>query len=393
MKKLLRLALPCAAIPTLALAVYAPIPEQEQGKPLTYRLGTSIYHDSNIFGAASGEIDSLVYNLTGGLSFNGSLDAQTFASASYQISNDYMPDRPGDHNLTSHSLAARYAHAFSDATNVDLSGTYDISKNPQSLSPLNNQPLNTDQSFKRAQFDGRFTTTAGPKTGVVAKYRLLNYSYDNAAVATDLDRYEHLAGLELSYAYLPETKLVGEYRFQKIAYDANGSAKDKTSNFLMGGVDYNPGKQTLISARLGFEDRNRESGGDTTAPYVELSGRFSYYEGSYVATGYTYTMEESSDVVNFTDTKVNRFFVNVQHRLTGTLTASGSLTYEPSQLQGRGAQADVDEKTTRFGLGVSWQPNRNWTVAGTYDLDNINSDLDNRDQNRTRFGVSARVTF
>ena len=54
MKTILRLALPFVLLPTLALAVYAPIPEQEQGKALTYRLGASVYHDSNIFGAATG---------------------------------------------------------------------------------------------------------------------------------------------------------------------------------------------------------------------------------------------------------------------------------------------------------------------------------------------------
>jgi long-subunit fatty acid transport protein len=91
---------------------------------------------------------------------------------------------------------------------------------------------------------------------------------------------------------------------------------------------------------------------------------------------------------------VNRFFVNLQHRLTGNLTASGSLTYEPSQLQGRPAvHADTDEKTTRFGLGLSWQPDKNWSVSGTYDLDDVNSDDVNRGQNRSRYGVSARYTF
>jgi len=61
MKTLLRFALPLACMPAIALAIYAPIPEQEQGKALTYRLGASAYHDSNIFGAPSGAIDSMVY--------------------------------------------------------------------------------------------------------------------------------------------------------------------------------------------------------------------------------------------------------------------------------------------------------------------------------------------
>jgi len=379
-------------MPTLAFAVYAPIPEQEQGKPLTFRVGASAYHDSNIFGGATGAISSMVYNFTGAISYNGSVDQETFASASYELSNDYVVDRPGEKNLTSHNLSARLAHAFSSATNIDLNALYNISRNPQSL--LAGVPLNTDQSVKQLEFDGKFTTTAGEKTGLVAKYRYLDSRYDNASLAANLDHAEDLFGLEANFAVLPQTKLVAEYRYQIIDYNTGGSLKDKTSNFFMGGVDYNPGESLLVSGRAGFEDRHRDSASNTVAPYVELSSRYSYAEGSFLAAGYTYTFEEPSDVTRFTDSQVNRFFVNLQHRLSGTFTASGSLTYEPSRLQGRpGVQVDIDETTTRFGLGLSWQPTKNWTVTGTFDHDEVNSDDPSRGQNRDRYGVSARLTF
>lgn len=392
MNKMTRIALAFAALPTLGLAIYAPIPEQEQGKPLTFKLGASAYHDSNIFGGATGEISSMVYNLTGSIAYNSSLDDQTFLSATYQLSNDHIVDRPDTKNLTSHVLNARLAHSFAADTNIDVSADYNIAKNPQSL--LAGIPLNTDQSFKRGQLDARYATAAGQKTGIVAKYRYINFNYDNATLGASLDRTEHLLGLEGNYALLPETKLVAEYRFQSIGYDTGSALKDKDSNFLMAGVDYNPSEEMLMSGRIGFEARQREAAPDSTSPYVELSSRYAYTEGSFLAAGYTYTIEEPSDVASYTDTNVNRLFVNVQHRLTGTLTASGSLTHESSQLQGRGGvHADIDEKTTRFGLGLAWQPTKNWSVSGTYDLDDVNSDDPSRGQNRSRYGVSARFTF
>ena len=195
-------------------------------------------------------------------------------------------------------------------------------------------PVNTDQSFKRGQFDGRFTTAFSQKGGVVAKYRYINYAYDNDSLATQLDHSENLLGLELSYALLPETKLVGEYRYQVIDYSSNGAFKNKTSNFLMAGFDYNPGKQLMVSGRFGVESRDRDSQPDVTAPYIELSTRYSYAEDSFVAAGYSYTLEESSDPIRFNDSEVNRFFANVQHRLSGAFTASGSITYEPSAAAG-----------------------------------------------------------
>lgn len=378
-------------LPVAALAVYAPIPEQEQGKALTYRLGGSVYHDSNIFGAPTGEIDSMVYSATGAIDYNDSLTDQTFLSAGYEVTFDHIADRPGKQNLTSHALTARIAHAFTSATNIDVSDRYMISKNPQSL--LAGVPLNTDQSFKMNEANVRFTTHAGEKTGVVLKVRNLAMAYDNEALATQLDRMENLAGVEVNFALLPETKLVGEYRYLDIGYDTAGAAKDKQSHFLLAGVDYNPGQELTLSARLGVEDRSREGAPDTTSPSLELSARYAYAEGSFFAGGYAYALEEASDVARFTDTRVNRLFANLQHRISGPLTASASFTIEPSQLQGRPGQADLDETVTRFGLALSWVPTKNWVVTGTYDRDHIASDDNARDQERGRYGVSARLSF
>ena len=378
-------------MPSFAWAVYAPIPEQEQGKALTYRLGSAIYHDSNIFGGATGEISSLVYNFNGALSYNGSLSDQTFASAAYELNNDHIVDRPGQQNLTSHSLNARLAHAFSPATSLDVAGAYNIAKNPQSL--LAGVPLNTDQSNDRGQLDLRFVTAASQKMSVAAKYRLITYRYDNPTLAADLDRTENLFGGEWGYALLPETKLLAEYRYQAIGYRSAAIFKDKTSHFLLAGMDYNPSEKTMLAGRVGGEARNRSAAPDTTSPYVELSARYTYAEGSFLASGYTYTLEEPSDVNRFTDTKVNRIFVNLQHRLSGLLTAAGSLSYEPSELQGRGRQMNVAEKTTRLGLGLSWQPSKNWTVNLSGDLDRVNSEDASRGQSRNRYGLSARYTF
>lgn len=388
----IRLVLLVSLLPVAALGVYAPIPEQDQGKALAYRLGASVSHDSNIFGAATGEIDSMVYSFTGEISYNGSLTDQTFASAGYKIALDHFADRPGKENLTSHTLTGRIAHAFSPATNIDLSEHYMVNENPESLLP-GLTPFATDQSFKRNEFNLRFTTSAGQKATVVAKYRHMLMSYDNPNLATLLDRTENVAGLETAFALLPETKLVAEYRYQDIAYDSGGALKDKESNFLLAGIDHNPGENLLLSARAGGESRSRAGGDDTTAPYIELSSRWNYADGSFLSGGYTYTLEEPSDTLSLTDTRVHRFFANLQHRLTALVSAGASFTYEPTQLQGRAPVADADETIVRSGVNLSWLPNRHWTVTATLDLDRVYSDIASRDQNRTRYGVSARFSF
>jgi len=200
--------------------------------------------------------------------------------------------------------------------------------------------------------------------------------------------------LESSFQFLTETKLVAEYRYQSIGYDSASATKDKTSNFFMAGFEHNPGKKLMISGRAGIEDRSRKSASSTTVPYVELSSRYTYTEGSFLAAGYMHTIEEPSDVDRFTDSQVNRLFVNLQHQISGAFVFSGSATYEPSVLQGRpGVQTDIEEQTTRFGVALAWRPTKNWALIGTFDYDDVNSDDASRDQDRNRVGVNARYTF
>jgi hypothetical protein len=375
----------------MALAVYAPIPEPEQGRALAFRLSGSVSHDSNLFGAPTNAIESFVFSVRPSLAYNNSLSDQTFLSLGYELSLEHMPDRPTKQDLASHTLRGRLAHQFSTASSIDLSDDYEVAENPQSL--LAGVPLNTDQSYRRNELNARYVTTAGRKLGLVLKYRNADTAYDNANLAAQLDRLEQLLGVEGSLAFLPETKLIGEYRFQTIAYDTTGALKDKRSHFALGGVDYAAGEKWVLSVRGGAEDRVRDGEQDTTAPYAELSARYAYAKDSFLAGGYAHALEEPSDVMRFTDTRVNRFFANVQHRISALIAVSSSVTYEPSVLQGRRGVADVDERVLRIGLGVTWALRPSASLALTYDVDQIDSDDAARDQSRQRTGLSMRVVF
>lgn len=374
-----------------AWAVYAPIPEQEQGKDFTATVRAGLSHDSNIFGASTNAISSNVYTVAPSFKFNSSLSDQTFVSLSYALTLDHFDDRPGDKTLDSHEFNARLAHSFSEATSIDISDNYTITKNPESL--LAGVPVNTDQSFKRNQLDARLATNAGEKTTLVVKARTMRSDYDNAALAADLDRTESLVGLEASYAILPETKLTGEYRRQQIDYRTAGSLKDKDSNFLIGGFDYAVARKASVTGRAGYEWRKRAGAADSGAPYAEFSAKFDYAEKSYLTAGYVHTFEEASDVTQYTDSEVNRLFVNVQHALSALIVASASVTYEPSTLQARAGGVDADERTTRLGAGLTYLPTSHWTVSLTFDHDRVKSDVASRAQKRQRYGLNAAFSF
>jgi predicted porin len=391
MTSLRKLLLPCVLAAANAYAVYAPIPEQEQGKALSCSFKTGASYDSNIFGSAKGAIDSSIITGSAKLSFNASLDEQSFGSAFYQATLDHYLDRPGEKNLTSHDLFARLAHSFSQVSTIDVMDYFQISKNPESL--LAGLPLNTDQSFKRNQLDLSGSTAVTQKASVTAKFRNVIFNYDDVALGKNLDRTENLYGLAGSYGILPETKAVLEYRHQDIRYDNDPATKNKKSEYALLGVDQKTSDKMTLSARLGAEWRNRKGENSTTSPSAELSMKYDYTKESFVSAGYSYTIEEASNVAQYTDTKVNRLFLNFQHSLSPVLVGSASLTYEPSSLQGRTGFADISEQTLRFGVGLSYVPDKNWTISLTFDLDKVNSDDSSREMDRDRVALMAVYSF
>lgn len=378
-------------------AVYAPIPEPEQGKDLTVSIKGGVSYDTNLFGASAGAVESTIFSLAPKISYNRSLTDQTFFSAAYGPTLDYFENRPGDKLLASHDALLRLAHAFSRSTTIDIFDVLTLARNPESALPgigsLPGQTLNPDQSLARNQLDGRFNMPLTPKSSLTLKARSIYYDYRNEALGRSLDRIENLYGVSGDYAVLPEVKAVGEYRRQDVFYRKGGEAKNKTSDYVMGGVDYSVAKKLSLSSRLGVEWRRRKAESDTTTPYAEFSGKYDYTENSFIVGGYAYTLEETSDTLRFTDTQVHRFFANIQHSLTRLIVASGSLTVEPSKLQGRRGQADIDEDTFRFGAALSYLPTKNWTLSFSYDYDRVDSEDAPRNLRRERIALNAIYTF
>lgn len=380
-----------AALPMRA--VYAPIPEREQGKDLTFTVRSGYAYDSNIFGGATDEIGSSIWSIAPRASYNRSLTDQTFFAANYGLALDYIENRPGDQVLDSHDFTLRLAHALNQSTTLDLNNLLIIARNPESL--LNGLPLNTDQSFTRNQVDARFNTALTPKAGVEAKVRSVYSKYRNAMLGRSLDRIENLYGLAGNYAILPELKGVAEFRHMDVFYRKEGERKNKRSEYVMGGFDYEAARKLTLSTRFGAEWRRRASEDNTTSPYAEVSGRYGYAEHSSLTGGYAYTFDEPSDTERFTDQKVNRFFVNVEHALTALIVASASFNYEPAVLQARrnAGIPDLDETATRAGLALSYLPTKNWIVTASYDHDRVRSDEPSRSVKRNRAGLSASYTF
>ena len=93
--KFLRFFVVCALIASAPLrAVYAPIPAQEQPDNLTISVRGGVTYDTNLFGAATNAIESLVWELAPRISYHGSPTERTFLSATYGLTLNYFDERP-----------------------------------------------------------------------------------------------------------------------------------------------------------------------------------------------------------------------------------------------------------------------------------------------------------
>jgi len=374
-----------------AWAVYAPIPIQQQGKDLSFSLESGISYNSNIFDTATDPIGSIVFEVAPDLTFNSSLSNQTFFSAGFRPTLDYFENRPGEKLLYSQAVNARLAHSFSRTSVLDLSDAYSYDQNPEAI--VNGAPVNTDQTLQSNEFDARYSFSPTEKLGLVLKARSVYYDYISEQLGEELNRFENLYGLEFDYTLLPDLKVAGEYRHQDVDYSNNPSNNNKHSDFLMAGFDYNVGPRLTASLRLGVEYRHRDGLSDETSPYAEFSTKYDYAKGSFVSVGYSYSLEETSNPILFSDEKTNRIFVNIQHAFSALIVGSASVDYEPATLVGRPGQADVSEDTTHAGVALTYLPARDWTLTASYDYDFVDSGISNRGLDRSRVGISATVVF
>lgn len=385
-----------AALP--AFGVYAPIPEQAKTRDLGFRFEAKggFAYDSNLFGSASNEVSSNVFTLAPQISFEANPGSKnTYVLASYGLTLDQFDDRPGDKLLDSHELTLRFNHRLSDEMWFDVLDTFSVARNPESL--LTGVKVNTDQSYTRNQFDTRgVAPVINGKAQVTAKFRSVYFDYRDAALGRSLDRIENLYGLAGDYKF-SKVKGVVEYRHQDVYYTKLGETKNKRSDYLMAGLDHPLTQKLELNARLGAEWRRRAAQADTTAPYAEFSAKYEYNKiaeaKSFLAGGVGYSLEETSDPSRFNDSQVLRTFVNLQHAVTARIVASGSITYEPAELQGRRGQKNIDETGTRGGVALSYLAPKNWTISASYDHDRVRSDDIARKLQRNRIGLSAVYSF
>lgn len=375
------------------LAVYAPIPSQEQGDAFSGSISSGVYYDSNIFGAQNGRVSSVVGEIAPHVDYNQSLTDQTFFSADYDLQVLIFENRPGsDDVITNNFLTARIDHTFSPTVFASISDRFSYQQNPESA-VVAGGVLQTDQSFFHNMVDVDVLWNITEIWSLQGKFRNQFWFYDDNTLADQLDRVQYATGAELGYVFLPELTIIGEYRFEYNDYSNDSPPKSNYSNFVLAGFDYDFTERFLIQVRGGAEFRIRENNPNRTSPYGEVTAVYALTERSYVSGAFTYGIFETTDTTSYLDQENLDLQLNFEYFVLPRVALSGSLFYQYAQLNGRGAIADANEYTYRTGVGVTYLVTDDWSVWVDYDYDFVDSQVPGRNQVRNRVGGYVRYTF
>jgi len=165
-----------------------------------------VSHDDNIFGAPSGAIASTVR-----------VCAQDFVHASV------TEPKPSWRRHTKRSSITLRTAPVTKPSIVTISAPASRMRFPakttlterrlrdrqESRVPPRRHRDQHDQSYKRNELNGRFSTTVQPKVGATFKFRSVIYRYDNGNLATSLDRTENLYGIAGNYDISAEVQGCG----------------------------------------------------------------------------------------------------------------------------------------------------------------------------------------
>jgi hypothetical protein len=233
---------------------------------------------------------------------------QTTFGANYTYSMRYFDDRQKNSADHSHEFNTWLMHVFSPRYSIDVADTFIMSQEPTLLDPTGAVVTRSNGNNIRNDGNAKFHAQLTRLLEVVLGYRNVLVDYENkggTAITPSytglLDRMEHTANIDLRWQFRPET--VGIFGYQYGINDYTGKEaigffglaplmsenRNSRSHYVYVGLEHNFLRNLTFSARAGaqFVDYYKTPTGDnTTSPYADVSLRYTYGTGSYVAIGF-----------------------------------------------------------------------------------------------------------
>jgi hypothetical protein len=255
----------------------------------------------------------------------------------------------------------------------------------------------------------RFSTTTSYTFGAIR--------YDDSSIGLFEDRIEKTIGNEFKFLIWPTTSLVGEYRFELVNYDNEGSViapavfdiitgakvapamhlqRDSTSHLFLAGVDHRFSPRLSVSFRGGVQFRDSDEFGSRSSPYFESTLSYALGKDTSVSWTNRYGIEESDTLLN-PSRKTVRTGLQLSHNLTPRISGSLTTYYENDDYDGINrpptVSAPFTEESFDAAIALRYAVTRYLGLDAGINHTEIWSDIPLRGYSRNRFWGGLSLSF
>lgn len=372
------------------------------------------FYDDNYTTRPSGsqKRDSFGFEISPSASINMPMETSYFG-LSYLYSALYFEDRDDDKWDQTHDVRLTFDHRFTERYRFNFRDQFVYSQEPTVLDQQGTvtAPLRADAEglHNRAllTFDAELTRQWTARVSYGNNY----YDYRDSgpgSYSALLDRDEHEIRLDPRYIISPSTVAFAGYQFGYADYLSDefigpgitGDDRDARSHTFYVGGEHQFSSTLSVEGRAGVKFRDYyKLDEDHTAPFVDITGTYTYLPGSYVKGGVKHDNNATDVAISGSspgditlDQDTTTFYLSVNHRITALMTAGLLAQYQHSVYNGGPTDGDSDDYVT-MAVNLAYKVHKNWTVEAIYYLDNLSSDVDGREFNRNRFFAGVRGTY
>ena len=400
---------------------------EEGGKsPWTLSANVDGFYDNNVYtrsgtvAGANSRVGSfgLEFSPTVSLEIPFNDNASKFL-ASYTYALRYY-DSKSEHVTHSHQGKISLDHKFSDIVKLGLSDSLTYSQDPAQNAPGGAAYRTVGDNLYNVA-NAKIDVQVAPLWDVDMTYQNTFVKFQDASLRAQLDRMEHLPGLDLRYQLLEATSVMLGYQYRIVNYDNAARAADGnlTSHRPFVGIDNSWSPSLRTALRVGAEAITYDKGAstvdrDSIEPYFDGSVTWDYTQGGAIVIGANRQWAASDVYVGsgFSDPsrgkELTTAYVTVTHSITPDLTASVSGGYQWGKLVGgaginaAGQPVSLDGQSEDYAYitaMLSYKINAWVSTFAAYSLDllssssSVNSVYPGRDYDRSIFKLGVNLTY
>lgn len=324
-------------------------------------------------------------NRSGFTSFNGHWDAQwlkprTVFTLNLEVGGDVYFDRPSDDTDFNARLGLLYVNKIDQRTQFTANGSFAYLSQPDysNLYASTNQ-IAGDYFTGSTKFDLGYRWTPVFSTLTSASVNILKYTDESVSQLSN-SYWTFIFGNEFRFKASPRLTYVAEGRYAFDEYIDNSSLDSQTA-FVLAGLDWIASRRLTGTVRAGASFRTFDVGGNSSAPYAEVSLNYLMARRATLVLNARYGYEQSSRAGD--ESLSYRLGLLYQQAFTSRFSGNAGFNFIHTDFEGNfgpTSSSDVYD----FNAGLQYRFDRHFSVGVrySYTLQDTSTGLQDFDRNR-----------